>query len=58
LLAQAGAQANAYNFARTFGITLWYAAGVLVLVLVGLFALPRRVQARDLDAELSASQLG
>lgn len=53
VLTGAGEQANAYNFSRTFSITLWYAVGILVLVLVGLFALPRRVRARDLDAELA-----
>ncbi len=53
MLTQAGALANAHNFSRTFSFTLWYAAGILVIVFVGLFALPRRVRARDLDAELS-----
>jgi hypothetical protein len=54
LLTRAGVQANARNFSRTFGITLWYAAGILIVVFLGLFALPRRVRARDLDAGLSA----
>jgi EmrB/QacA subfamily drug resistance transporter len=54
LLAQAGEQAKARNFSRTFGVTLWYTVGVMVVVFLGLFALPRRVRARDLDAELSA----
>jgi EmrB/QacA subfamily drug resistance transporter len=54
LLTRAGVQANAHNFSRTFGVTLWYAVGILLVVFLGLFALPRRVQARDLDAELSA----
>jgi hypothetical protein len=52
-LASAGERANSYNFTRTFGFTLWYAVGMLVLVLIGLFALPRRVRTRDLDAELA-----
>ena len=56
LLAEAGVQANAHNFARTFSITLLSAAGVMIAVFCGLFALPRRVRARDLDAELSAPQ--
>jgi hypothetical protein len=47
-------KANAHNFARTFGITLGYGAGVLVLVLLGLFALPKQVNTRDPDAALSA----
>lgn len=55
VLARAEQQANGRNFARTFSITLWYAAGILVMVFAGLFALPRRVRPRDLDAELSAA---
>jgi EmrB/QacA subfamily drug resistance transporter len=54
VLSRAGLQANAQNFARSFSVTLWYAAGILLVVFLGLFALPRRVRARDLDAELSA----
>jgi EmrB/QacA subfamily drug resistance transporter len=54
LLTQAGDQANAHNFARTFAIALWYGFGMLILVFIGLFALPRQVRARDLDAELAA----
>lgn len=54
VLGPAGVQANAHNFSRTFGLTLWYAAGVLVLVFLGLFALPKRVRTRDPDAALSA----
>jgi EmrB/QacA subfamily drug resistance transporter len=54
LLTRAGVQANAHNFARTFSVTLWYAVGILIVVFLGLFALPRRVRSRDLDAELSA----
>jgi EmrB/QacA subfamily drug resistance transporter len=57
LLTRAGLEANAHNFARTFSVTLWYAVGILIVVFLGLFALPRRVRARDLDAELSASAL-
>jgi hypothetical protein len=54
LPARAGVQANAQNFPWTFGITRWFAVGILILVFLGLFALPRRVRVRDLDAELSA----
>jgi hypothetical protein len=54
VLVRAGEQANAHNFARTFSITLWYAVGILLVVFLGLFALPRHVQTRDLDAERSA----
>jgi EmrB/QacA subfamily drug resistance transporter len=55
-LARAGGQANAHNFARTFAIVLGYAAGLLVLVGLGMLALPRRMRHRDLDAELLAAQ--
>jgi EmrB/QacA subfamily drug resistance transporter len=39
-------------FARAFGDTLWWAAGVLGVFFAGLFALPRQARSRDLDAEL------
>ena len=55
LLADAGAQANAHNFARTFSATLWYAAGALVAVFLGLFALPRRIRATDTGTGLPAA---
>jgi hypothetical protein len=55
-LARAGQQANAHNFARTFSITLSYAAAILVVVFAGLFTLPRRIQPRDLAAELPAPE--
>jgi MFS family permease len=54
LFTRAGEQANAHNFSRTFSVTLWYAAGIMIVVFLGLFALPRQVRPRDLDAELSA----
>ncbi len=53
-LAAAGRNANAHNFAHTFGLTLWYGVATLALVVVGMFALPRRIRERDLDAELAA----
>jgi len=56
LLAHAGQQANAHNFARTFSATMWYAAGALVAVFLGLFALPRRVRAQDADTGLPAAE--
>ena len=55
-LARAALRANAHNFARTFAIVLSYAAGLLVLVGLGMLALPRRMRHRDLDAEQIASQ--
>lgn len=53
VLAEAGAQANAYNFVRAFEHTMLYAVGVLVLVFLGMFGLPRR--ARDVSPELEAA---
>jgi EmrB/QacA subfamily drug resistance transporter len=53
VLTSAGEEANAHNFSRTFSITLGYTAGILIVVFLGLFALPRRVRARDLHAELA-----
>jgi EmrB/QacA subfamily drug resistance transporter len=52
VLIRAGMQANAHNFSRTFTIILWYAAGILVLVFLAMFGLPRHARPRDLDAEL------
>jgi EmrB/QacA subfamily drug resistance transporter len=40
LLNRAGLQAIAQYFARTFSVTLWYAVGILLVVFLGLFALP------------------
>jgi MFS family permease len=56
LLTAAGQQANAHNFARTFSATMWYAAGALVVVFLGLFALPRRVRPQDLDTGPPAAE--
>jgi len=55
-LTDAGVQANAHNFAESFSTTMWYLTGMLVLVFLGLFALPSKVKPRDLDAELAALQ--
>ena len=55
-LARAGLQANAHNFARTFAVVLGYAAGLLVLVGLGMLALPRRMRHQDSGAEQIASQ--
>src|SRR5262245_10288370 len=56
LLARAGQLANAHNFARTFSATMWYAAGALVAVFLGLFALPRRVRAPDTGSGLPPAE--
>lgn len=52
VLNTAGVNANAHNFSRTFAITLWYAIGILVVVFLGMFGLPRKARTGDLDAEL------
>ncbi|MFD6219326.1 MFS transporter [Nocardia asteroides] len=44
LLADAGAEANAVNFAETFRYTLFYGMGVLFLVCLGFFALPKEAK--------------
>jgi hypothetical protein len=54
LLTSSGAQANSHNFARTFALTLQYAVGLLVLVFLGMFFLPRRAEVSALEAEMSA----
>jgi len=54
-VARAAKQANAHNFARTFSITLGYAAGLLVLVYLGMFILPSRVRGHDLGVEFPDS---
>jgi hypothetical protein len=35
---------------------MWYAAGALVAVFLGLFALPRRARAQDADTGLPAAE--
>ncbi|WP_433731602.1 MFS transporter [Nocardia sp. CA-129566] len=47
ILSEAGRMANAQNFSRTFGRTLWWAVGILVAVFAGLFAVPRHVGQRS-----------
>ncbi|MFD5175387.1 MFS transporter [Nocardia sp. NPDC058379] len=53
LLADAGAEANAVNFAETFRYTLYYGMGILLLVCLGFFALPKeaKLEQRPLDPE-------
>lgn len=41
LLATAGEEANAVNFAHTFRYTMWFGVGILALMSLGFFALPR-----------------
>jgi EmrB/QacA subfamily drug resistance transporter len=52
LLNNAGLQANSRNFAQTFSITMWYVGGMLIVVMLGMFALPRKVRIRGLEGEL------
>ncbi|WP_243722440.1 MFS transporter [Actinomadura sp. 7K507] len=55
-MASAGEEATAHNFSRTFSITLWYAVGILVLVFIGMFGLPRKARPRDFDAEVRSER--
>ena len=50
------AGARTHDFGRAFGISLWYAVGILVIFFAGLFVLPRQVRERDVDAELEAAK--
>ncbi|MEU4351639.1 MFS transporter [Streptomyces sp. NPDC023838] len=54
ILTEQGQKAVSHNFVKSFDLSLWYGIGILLLVALGMFALPREVQARDLDAELEA----
>ncbi|MEV0033970.1 MFS transporter [Nocardia sp. NPDC050793] len=47
MLTDAGLQANAHNFARAFGYTLWYGVGTMVMVYLGIFGLPHRMRRTD-----------
>ncbi|MFE3056852.1 MFS transporter [Nocardia sp. NPDC059239] len=47
ILSDAGKKANAENFSRTFGLTLWWGVGILAAVFVGFFAVPRRAEHHD-----------
>jgi EmrB/QacA subfamily drug resistance transporter len=53
VLTRAAVQANAYNFARNFDVTMWYASGMLVVIFFGMFGLPRQVRIRGLEDELA-----
>jgi hypothetical protein len=54
ILTSAGERANAYNFERSFGLTMLYAVGALLLVFVGMFGLPRKARKAEMGAELLA----
>jgi MFS family permease len=49
VLAHAGVKANAENFSRTFGYTLWYGIGILVLVCLGFLALPKNARIEHIE---------
>ncbi|MFE1595336.1 MFS transporter [Nocardia sp. NPDC058705] len=53
VLGEAGAEANAVNFAESFRHTLFYGIGMLLLVCLGFFALPKdaKLEQRVLDDE-------
>lgn len=51
----AGDPATARSFAHAFGSSLWYPVGFLGVFFLGLFALPRTIKSRDIDAELDAA---
>ncbi|MFD4462197.1 MFS transporter [Nocardia sp. NPDC058480] len=44
VLTEAGEHANALNFANTFRYTLWYGAGIMLLLSFGFLALPRNAK--------------
>jgi EmrB/QacA subfamily drug resistance transporter len=44
ILVDAGLQANAHNFVRTFGYTLWYGVAIMIAVFLGIFGLPHRLR--------------
>lgn len=46
--------ANSHGFIRAFSLSLWYPVGILGVFFAGLFALPRQVRVRDLDADREA----
>ncbi|MGW2665880.1 MFS transporter [Nocardia tengchongensis] len=53
ILARAGEDANAVNFAHTFQYTLWWGMGLMTLVCLGFVALPRdtRLEQHELTDE-------
>lgn len=57
LLTRAGVQANAHNFAHTFAATLWYAAGALILLLLGMLGLPHHARPGDLETQRSVTSV-
>ncbi|WP_433628774.1 MFS transporter [Nocardia sp. CA-120079] len=50
-LSSAGTQANAVNFAHTFGYTLWFGMALMVLVSLGFLALPKQARLEHHESE-------
>ncbi|MFD6155037.1 MFS transporter [Nocardia sp. NPDC060256] len=55
ILAEAGA--NAANFANTFDYTLWYGIGMLLLVCLGFFALPKDAKLEPHETDTATADL-
>lgn len=53
---EAGEHATAVNFANTFRYTLWYGAGIMLLLSLGFLALPRNANLSMRDSKLTAQQ--
>ncbi|MFC4372708.1 MFS transporter [Nocardia halotolerans] len=58
-LTEAGEHANAINFANTFRYTLWYGAGIMLLLSFGFLALPRdaKLVREGLDIDGATTEL-
>ncbi|MFI7001442.1 MFS transporter [Nocardia sp. NPDC050175] len=57
IVAEAGADANAANFANTFDYTLWYGIGMLLLVCLGFFALPKDAKLEPHETDTATADL-
>ncbi|WP_406230165.1 MFS transporter [Nocardia sp. NBC_01009] len=55
ILTAAGLQANAQNFARAFGYTLWYGVGTMIAVFLGIFGLPHRMRRTEPSEQLAST---
>lgn len=60
VLTAAGEQANAVNFANTFEYTLWYGIGLLAVMCLGFFVLPKdaRLEHHEIDDPLELLPTG
>ncbi|MFI6042369.1 MFS transporter [Nocardia sp. NPDC051321] len=57
ILTEAGTDANATNFANTFDYTLWYGIGMLLLMCLGFFALPKDAKLQPLETDTATADL-